>query len=299
MKTDILNGLLALKIVAEKGNFTAAAAEMGVSPSAISQTIKHLEKSLNSVLLTRTTRSIALTDLGEQFLKQYQPGLEQVMAAVEQLESLSEKPVGTLRINLPRAAWPILVGPVLEGFRKQYPEIIVELYFEDSFVDVVGGGFDAGIRPSEMTAKDMTAIRISPPHRYVVACSSKYLKSHIKPKHPKDLLTHNCIQYKSVNGFTFKRWDFIEKGRDFSIEIHGSLTVNDPLIAIECAIKNLGLIYITDDLLKEAVDRKELVILLEEFAPGSDGYYLYYPSVSQVSPKLRAFIDFLKGQKKI
>lgn len=299
MRTDILNGLIALKIVAEKGNFTAAAKEMGVSPSAISQTIKQLEKTMGSILVNRTTRSTSLTDLGEQFLLQYKPGLEQVLSAVDQLDSFSGKPIGTLRINLPRAAWNIMVNKNLNNFQKQYPEIVLELVFEEKRIDIVNEGFDAGIRPSEVTAKDMTAIMISPPFRYVTAASPTYLKKHGVPKHPKDLLNHQCITYKTYEGYHHRKWDFEENNRDFSIEVKGNITVNESLIAVELGINNLGMIYATDDSLKQAISRGDLFLVLEEFAPRSDGYYLYYPSVSQVSPKLRAFIDYLKAQRNL
>ncbi len=298
MKTDILNGLIALKIVSEKKTFTAAAKEMNVSTSAISQTIKQLEKKLGCILLNRTTRSISLTELGQHFLIKYKPGLEQVLDAMEQLGSFTGKPIGTLRLNLPRACWAVVVSPILFGFQKQYPEITVELYFEDSFVDMVSGGFDAGIRPSEMTAGDMTAIKVSPPFRFVVAASPSYLKTQGTPKHPRDLINHSCIHYKFGDGHQYKRWEFDENGKEIIIETKGKLILNDLMIMTDCAIKGLGLIYTTEDTLKESIYRNELVIVLEEFSSSSDGYYLYYPNISQVSPKLRAFIDYIKASKK-
>jgi DNA-binding transcriptional LysR family regulator len=297
MKTDLLNGLLALKIVAEKGNFTEAAKVMDVTPSAISHTIKQLEKTLGSVMLNRTTRSISLTELGQQFLNQYKPGLEILLNAVDNLGSFTGKPVGTLRLNMLRDAWHSVIGPVLAGFRKQYPEILLDIYFEENLVDMVSQGFDAGIRPSELAAGDMTAIMISPPFRYVVAGAPAYFKNHVVPKHPKDLLTHDCIHYKFDTDRAYKRWEFEEKGKDFSVETKGILMVNDSLIMVDSAIKGLGLIYSAEDTIKGPVRRGELVLVLEKFAPRSDGYYLYYPNISQVSPKLRAFIDYLKAQR--
>jgi DNA-binding transcriptional LysR family regulator len=294
MKIDILNGLIALKIVAEKNNFTTAAKEIGVSTSAISQTIKQLEKKLGCTLLNRTTRSISLTEIGAYFLSQYKPSLEQLLNTMEQMGTYTGKPIGTLRLNLPRGAWSVVIKPVLAGFQKKYPEIIVELFFEDNLVDMVSGGFDAGIRVSEMTAGDMTAIRVSKPFRFMVAGSPNYLKKHGIPKHPKDLLKHNCIHYKFAAGYIYKRWEFEENGRDISIETQGTLIVNDPLIITEMGVKDMGLIYLTDDILKHYVEKNELSFVLEDFASHSDGYYLYYPNVSQVSPKLRAFIDYMK-----
>lgn len=297
MKTDLLNGLLALKLVAEKGSFTAAAGEMGVTTSAVSRTIKQLESQLNCVLLNRTTRSTSLTELGAQFLKRYQPALEQLLYAIEELGGLSGKPIGTLRINAPRATWPTVLSPILEGFKAAYPEIMVELFFQDSLVDIVQSGFDAGIRPSEMAAEDMTAILISPPFRFVIAGSPAYFKRHGTPQHPQELVHHNCIPYRFDGGNIYKRWEFEEEGRDISVAINGSLMVNDSLVMLECARQGLGLIYTTDDLARSALETGELQLCLEAFAPKSDGYYLYYPNLYQVSPKLRAFIDYFKAHK--
>lgn len=299
MKTDILNGLLALKVVAEKGNFTAAAVEMGVSPSAISQTIKQLEKRLETVFLNRTSRSVSLTEVGGNFLQQYQPALEQLIDAIEQLGSSTDKPTGTLRINLPRSCWHTIIAPILGGFQKQFPDIIVDLNFEDSFVDIVRGGFDAGIRLSETTAEDMIAIRISPPFRFVIAGSPDYLKKHGTPKQLNDLLNHNCITYKYADGHVYRKWEFEEKGRDLNVDIKGNLLVNDPTVTLDCALRGFGLIYGAEDKLKEYFESGKLVSVLEKYAPHSDGYYLYYPNISQVSPKLRAFIDYIKAQKNI
>ncbi|MFN4149327.1 MAG: LysR family transcriptional regulator [Candidatus Sericytochromatia bacterium] len=297
MKIDILNGLIALKIVAEKGNFTSAAKEMGVSTSAISQTIKQLEKKLGCTLLNRTTRSISLTEIGKNFLQQYKPSLENLINSIEQLGSFTGKPIGTLRLNLPHSSWITVLKPIISGFQKKYPEIILELFFEDSLIDMVKEGFDAGIRPSEMTAGDMTAIKISPPFKYVVAASPDYFKKYGEPKHPKDLLNHNCIQYRFGNGNIYKKWEFEKNGKDINVETKGNLVVNDSFVMIESGLNGLGLFYTTKDHIEKYLKTKELVVVLEDYSPHSEGYYLYYPSISQVSPKLRAFIDYIKETK--
>ncbi|MEK7434546.1 MAG: LysR family transcriptional regulator [Cyanobacteriota bacterium] len=295
MKIDILNGLIALKVVSEKQNFTAAAKEMGISTSAISQTIKQLEKKLGCILLNRTTRSTSVTELGEYFLSQYKPSLEQLLDTMEQMGNYTGKPMGTLRLNLPSASWTVVIEPILAGFQEKYPEIIVELFFEEDLVDMVKGGFDAGIRPSEMTAADMTAIRVSNPFRFMVAGSPNYLKKKGIPKHPKDLFNHNCIHYKFNSGNIYKKWEFEENGHDFSVETKSNLIVNDSLIIINMALKDMGLIYLTEGMLKNYVEKEELKFVLEDFASRSNGYYLYYPNISQVSPKLRVFIDYIKS----
>lgn len=299
MKTDLLNGLLALKVVADKGSFTAAAKEMGVSTSAISQTIKQLEKQLSCILLNRTTRSTSLTEIGEQFLRQYQPALEQLLDAIEQLGSFTGKPIGTLRLNVPIGCWPTILDPILSGFQRQCPEITLELFFEESLIDIVSGGFDAGIRPTETAAGDMTAIRISPPFRFVVAGSPGYLNKYGRPKHPNDLVKHNCMTYKFDNGRLYRRWEFEENGRDISVATEGNLITNNIFVEIDCAMKGRGLLYTPEELILGHVRRGELEVVLADYASRSDGYYLYYPNVYQVSPKLRAFIDYLKAHKQL
>lgn len=294
MRSDLLNNLIALKVIAEKKNFTSAANELGVSTSAVSQSIKQLEKKLSCTLINRTTRSLSLTEIGEKFLLQYKPALEQLLNAVDQVGSYSGKPSGLLRLNLPRASFPSVIEPIIIGFQKKYPEIKVELFFEDNLVDVVKDGFDAGIRLSELTAQDMIAVKISEPFSFFVAGSKEYFKTHGKPKHPKDLINHNCILYKFSNGSIYKRWEFESINGDINIEINGSTIINDPVILVELAKKGLGLIYHTEDMIKKSIQNNELEIVLEEFSPKSNGYYLYYPNYSQVSPKLRAFIDYTK-----
>lgn len=298
MRMDQLSGLIALKVVAEKKNFRAAANELRVSPSALSQSIKQLEAKLGVALLSRTTRSTNLTEVGLQFLEAYGASLTQILTAIENVGTYASKPSGLLRLNLPRASYIQAIAPLLSGFQKSYPEISLELFFDDDFANIVDGGFDAGIRATELTEKDMSGLRISKPFKFVVAGSPEYFKKFGKPKHPKELLKHNCAFYRFGNGEYYRKWEFEENQRDFSVEVHGRFVCNDPMIMVDYATKGLGLIYHTDDALQHYIKEGLIELCLEKFAPSSDGYFLYFTSRSQVLPKLRAFIDYIKADKK-
>ncbi|CAE81059.1 LysR family transcriptional regulator [Bdellovibrio bacteriovorus] len=294
MDKNQLDGLLALKLVAEKRNFTAAAEELGISPPAISKMIKQLEKRLGVALLTRTTRSTSLTEAGIRFLGQAGPGLEQILSAITSVGSYADKPSGVLRINLPRATYQPYIEPLLASFAKKYPDITVDLYFSDQTEDVVQSGFDAGIRHSDILAQDMVAVRISGPIRFVVVGSKKYLDKMGRPKTPKDLLLHNCLKFRFGSSSVYDRWEFEHNGRDFQVHVKGSVIMNDPLLLVDAAVGGMGLTYVLEDTVKDYLKSGKLEVVLNQFAPSSAGYFLYYPKRSQVQPKLRAFIGHIK-----
>jgi DNA-binding transcriptional LysR family regulator len=294
MPVDQLDGLLALKRVAEKRNFTAAAEELGISPSAISQTIKRLEERLGVALLTRTTRSTSLTEAGTRFLSQAGPALDQIVAALDAVGVYAEKPSGLLRLNLPRLVYPLYLAPILARFNKKYPEVCVEIFFEDQQSDVVESGFDAGIRLSDILAKDMVAIKLFGPIRFVTAGAPKYFKKAGRPRHPKDLLSHNCIRVRLGSSTIYDRWEFEHKGEAFQVQVKGSLILNDSLVMLDAAMDGAGVVYTTEDAIADKLKSGKLEIVLNQFAPTSTGFYLYYPKRSQVLPKLRAFIEHIK-----
>lgn len=298
MYHEQLDGLLALKIVADTRNFTVAAKTLGVSPSAVSQTIKQLERRLGVALLSRTTRSTSLTEAGERFLSQAGPALDQILAALENVGTYAEKPSGLLRLNLPRQVYPFYVAPLVASFIKKYPEITVELFFEDQTSDVVEKGFDAGIRLSDILAKDVVAIKLFGPVRFVTAASPKYLDKMGRPKHPKDLLFHNCIRPRLGAGL-YERWEFEDKGKEFQVQVKGSLILNDALLMLGAAVEGAGIAYSTEDAIRDEVRSGQLEIVLDQFACVSTGFYLYYPKRSQVLPKLRAFIEHIKSENKL
>jgi DNA-binding transcriptional LysR family regulator len=296
MYNDRLNGLLALKAVADTRNFTAAARRLGVSPPAVSQTIKLLERRLGVALLSRTTRSTSLTEAGESFLGQAGPALDQILTALENVGSYAKKPAGLLRLNLPRQIYPSYLAPLLAGFAGKHPEITVELFFEDQQSDVVAKGFDAGIRLSDILAKDVVAIRLYGPVRFVTAASPHYLDRAGRPKHPKDLLSHNCIRPRLGSG-VYERWEFEHKGKEIQVQVKGTLIMNDSLLMLEAARDGVGIVYTTEDAIRDDLRAKRLELVLAPFASTSDGFYLYYPRRSQVLPKLRAFIEHVKTRK--
>lgn len=296
MNKDQLDGLLALKLVAEKKNFTAAANELDISPPAISQLIKQLERRVGVALLSRTTRSTSLTEAGERFLAQAGPALDQILGALNDVGNYAAKPSGVLRLNLPRVVYTTFLTPVITSFIKKYPDITVELFFEDSTSDVVEQGFDAGIRLSDILAKDMVATKLFGPVRFVLAATPKYLNKMGRPKLPKDLLSHNCLLLRIGTNYIYDKWEFEQKGVEFKVQVKGPLIFNDSVLLLNAALEGAGIIYATEAAVKDHVRNGKLEIVLNSFAASSDGFYLYYPQRSQVQPKLRAFIEHLKDK---
>jgi DNA-binding transcriptional LysR family regulator len=295
MEKDQLDGLLALKLVAEKRNFTAAAEELRVSPSAVSQAVKSLEQRLRVTLLSRTTRSTSLTEAGERFLSQAGPALDQILSAIASIGSMAEKPSGLLRLNMPRVVYPNYLAPIVASFIKKYPDISVEVFLEDGVSDVVESGFDAGIRLADILAKDMVAVKLFGPVRFVTVGSPKYFAKNGRPKHPKDLLSHNCIRVRLGKTYIYDRWEFEQKGSEFHVQVKGSLIFNDSVVALNSAMEGAGVVYMTEHAVAEKVKSGKLEIVLSQFATNSAGFYLYYPQRSQVQPKLRAFIDHIRN----
>jgi len=295
MDRNHLDGLLALKLVAEKRNFTAAAEELQISPPAISKMIKQLEGRLGITLLSRTTRSTSLTEAGEKFLNQAGPALNQILDAMREAGSYSKKATGLLRINLPKSPYHAYLQPIIKSFLKKYPEISIELFFEDQASDIVEKGFDAGIRLSDILAKDMVAIKLRGPVRFVTTASPKYLNKMGRPKHPKDLLSHDCMRFRLGHTGLYDRWEFENKGQEFQVQVKGSLIMNDPLMMKDAAIDGLGIMYTAEESVQEQIKSGKLEVILSQYAATSAGYYLYYPQKSQVQPKLRAFIDHIRS----
>ncbi len=295
MNSDQLNGLMALKAVAERKSFTQGASLLGISPSAVSQAIRLLEKRMAVTLLSRTTRSTSLTEAGERFLKEAGPALDHLIAAVNNVGTYADKPSGKLRLNLPRVVYSKILEPLVTSFTQKYPDITVELYFEDELSDLVEGGFDAGVRLTELTAKDMVAVKIFGPITHIVAASPAYLKKVGRPKHPKDLVNHNCLAFRFGKASIYDRWEFEEKGKEFQVQVKGSIISNDSFALVNAAINNLGVIYHIDEILQDEIKSGKLEIILRQYACKGDGFYLYFPKASQVMPKLRAFIDHVRA----
>lgn len=291
---DELSGLNELRLVAEKRSFTAAAAALRVTPSAVSQSVRALEERLGVRLLSRTTRSVGLTEAGERFLSRLKPALEGVREAFEIVGELRERPAGTLRLTLPRAAYRHVLAPRLGAFLAKYPDIRVEAHLDEAFVDVVEAGFDAGIRIGEMVARDMIGVRSSPDLRVAVVGSPSYFAARGKPKHPRDLHEHDCINYRRRSSGAIYAWEFTEHGRDFQVAVDGRLVLDDGDLLIQAALDGLGVAHVLDASVHELIAQKRLVRVLEPFCPPFPGFYLYYPSRAQLPPKLEALVGFLR-----
>ena len=293
MDLPSLPAVLAFARVAQHGSFSRAAAELDVSPSSLSQTIRTLEKHLGVRLFNRTTRTVALTEYGERFLAKVRPGLTQIEAALEDLEGARAVPTGHLRINLSRVAAEQLVLPRLAGFRQRYPQVRVELFIQSALADLVDGRFDAGIRLGECLARDMVALPIGPQQRQVVVAEPGYLARHGYPAEPADLMEHDCIVYRRSNG-RLMPFEFTRDGRDFEVDVDGPLIANDSEISRRMALDGLGLVQLFEYQAAADVAAGRLVRVLDGWQQPFDGFYLYYPAREQMAPKLRVFIDVLR-----
>lgn len=295
MRND-LTGLVALLSVAEKRSFTAAAAELRVTPSAVSQTIRALEERVGVRLLQRTTRSVGLTEAGERFVSRLRPGLDQVEQAFASLESSRERPAGLLRLSMPRFAFRSVLEPRLAAFLAKYPEIRLELYVDDGRSGLVAEGFDAGIHLGETIGGDMIAVRVSEDQRMAVVGSPAYFAAHGKPKHPRDLQAHDCINYRRTPAEPVYRWELTEDGRDLEVAVEGRVLVNDRELMVLAALDGLGLAYVAESRVRAHLADKRLVRVLDAFCPPFPGLFLYYPSRAHLAPKLRALVEHLKAK---
>lgn len=288
-----LDGVEALLRVAERRSFRAAAGDLGVTPSAISQTVRALEARIGVALLTRTTRSVGLTQAGQIFIERAGPAFSDLVAAHDAARNLGQRPAGLLRINLPHAIIPMLIEPILAGFCAAYPDVEVEIFAEDAFTDLVAGGFDAGIRLGEFLQADAIALRLSPPFRFVVVATPAYLDRHGRPERPAALREHKCIRVRMASG-ALPPWEFMDGNRPVSVTVGGPLIFNNIAAKLGATLQGIGLSYEAEPLVDAHVAAGRLEIVLARYAPTSPGVYLYYPSRTQVLPKLRVFIDYLR-----
>lgn len=291
---DQFDGVVAFLRVAELRSFRAAAQELGVSPSALSQIIRALEARVGVTLLTRTTRTVGMTEAGERFAEHARPAVDRLMLGFEAAQALGAEVTGLLRITMPRPLLPFFSDELLSEFCGRYPALELELFAENALTDIVAEGFDAGIRLGELLEADMVALRLTPAFRFVVVGSPGYLQLQGRPQRPADLQLHRCIRSRRASRRSIYRWEFVEDGRDIEVSVDGPLIVNDGELNIAAAVKGLGLAYAPEPIVMHHVRKGELEIVLDAYAPDSPGLFLYYPSRSQMLPKLRAFIDFAR-----
>jgi DNA-binding transcriptional LysR family regulator len=295
MKDDF-DGMTAFLRVAQKRSFTAAASELGVSGSAVSQTVQQLEQRLGVRLLQRTTRSVGLTEAGERLYVSVAPAFAQVRAAVESLNELRDRPTGTVRLTLAHAAGGFLYEP-LRDFMVEYPEVKLDLCFDDGLTDIAAEGFDAGVRLGETLDEQMIAIDISGAQRMTVVGSPDYFSKHPKPKHPRDLLDHACIGHRLGSGVLYQ-WEFDENGRDFSIAVPSRIISNDMAYSLRLALDGVALAVLFEDHVRPELNSGQLVRVLKEYCSPFPGFHLYYPSRVQPPLKLRVLADFLRKRKR-
>jgi DNA-binding transcriptional LysR family regulator len=243
-------------------------------------------------LLQRTTRSVGLTEAGARFIAQLKPALESVHGAFESLGALRDKPAGVLRLTVPRFGYEQILAPKLGAFLAAYPDIDLDVSIDDAFVDIVEQGFDAGIRIGEMVEREMIGVRVSADLRMAVVGSPAYFAARGKPKHPRDLHAHDCINYRRRSLGVVYRWEFTEDGKDFEIAVDGRILVNDGEIMLNAATAGLGLSYLIDASVRAHLADKRLVRVLEAYCVPFPGFFLYYPSRAHIAPKLKALVDF-------
>lgn len=296
MRQDHLDGLVTFMAVAEEKGFSNAAVKLGISPSAVSQSIRVLEQRLGLVLFNRTTRSVCLTEIGERYLERVQPALEQLSNASQELGREANHPAGLLRVNVPRAAYLIVLQPILRRFMAAYPEINLEIRAENHLVDIVGQGFDAGIRFGNAVEKDMVAVAIGPPLKAQIIASPEYITQFGQPEHPRDLLQHDCISFRHSSSGQIERWEFDNGQEKIDLQIKGRLILNDSEILVRSALDGLGIAYMINGYIEPFIKQGRLLRILEEWSPAIPPLHLYYPDRRRVPAKLRAFIDFLRNE---
>jgi DNA-binding transcriptional LysR family regulator len=288
-----LTDLSAFVAVATHRSFSRAAAELGLSPSALSHTVRGLEERMDLRLLNRTTRSVAPTEAGERLLERLRPALRDIADALEDANVFRDKPAGRLRLNVPRSAAVLLLAPVITRFVQTYPEMQLEIATEGRFVDIVAAGFDAGVRFGESVERDMVAVRISADLRMAVVGSPDYLRTHPKPRKPHDLTDHACIRFRLPGGSIY-RWEFEKAGEAIEVEVDGPLILGDQELMLGAAIDGAGLAMVLEPHARPHLHAGRLKRVLADWCPPFPGYFLYYPSRRQVPAGLRAFIDMMR-----
>ena len=280
--------------VARHKSFSGAARELGVSRSAVSQAVRQLEDQLRVVLLTRTTRSVSLTDPGRRLVESAGPAIGQVVASLGEVGARPGETVGRVRITVPRSAVPFVIDPVVAKFRARHPRIEVEIAIENRLVDIVAEGFDAGVRLTEAIERDMIQVRLTDSFRFVVVGAPSYLAKHGTPERPEDLLRHECITFRSPTTGALYAWELERGRRTWRVPVRGGVVTSDNTLGVTLAEQGLGLAYAFEPTLLPQLRAKRLVRVLERYAPTVPGFFLYYPSVARKSAPLRLFVEAAK-----
>jgi DNA-binding transcriptional LysR family regulator len=297
MQRGYLDDLTALVAVGRERSFTKAAAKLGVSQSALSQTIRQLEVRLGVRLLTRTTRSVSPTDAGERLLRTLAPRLEEIDAELRAVGELREKPAGTIRITATEYATDSILLPKLAKLLRDYPDIHVEISVDYSLTDIVAERYDAGVRSGEQVAKDMIAVRIGPDLRMAVVGAPSYFKGRPEPKKPQDLLGHNCINLRLPTHGSLYSWEFEKGRRDLRVRVEGQLTFNGSAQLLNAALAGLGVAYVPEGMVEGHIAKGRLKRVLADWCPPYSGYHLFYPSRRQSSAAFTLVVDALRHRR--
>ena len=290
-----LNALAVFALVAEERNFRAAADRMGITRSAVSQTIRRLEEMLGIALVLRTTRSVSLTEAGERLYGEVAPAIADMRAAIEATGNLRGRPRGQLRLAVSSIAERFLSGPFLASFAEANPEVQIDITVTDEEFDIVAEGYDAGVRLGEVIEQDMIAVSVAGDERQLAVCSPRYRERFGVPSHPSELAAHRCIGWRAAPKVAPYRWEFADHGKEFSVAVAPEITTNDMALMTKLAVAGGGITFGMEESFRPFIERGELVPILESFCPRFAGFYLYYSSRRHMAPKLRALIDHLRG----
>ena len=295
-----LNDISAFLAVARERSFTKAAARLGLSPSALSHTVRGLEERIGLRLLTRTTRSVAPTEAGERLLRTVGPRLDEIDAELAALSELRDKPAGTIRITAGEHAAESILWPAVARLLPQYPDIKVEIVVDYGLTNIVAERYDAGVRLGEQVAKGMIAVRIGPDMRMAAVGAPSYFARRPRPKKPQDLTSHDCINLRLPTYGGLYAWEFEKGGRELKVRVEGQLVFNNIPLRVNAALAGLGLAYLPEDQVEAHLADGRLIRVLADWCPPFPGYHLYYPSRRQHSPAFNLLIDALRyrGQKK-
>lgn len=288
-------GLNVFLAVAEHGSLRKAAAALGVQPPAISYQLKALEQRIGTDLFARTTRSVHLTDAGQALLARAGPALAELGNALEDARNASGATKGAIRLTLPYVAYEMTIARKLRAFQLQHPHIELDLSFDEAFVDVVAGGFHAGIRLGDHIQRDMIAVRLCPPFKETVFAAPSYLRKHGRPRQPRDLLQHNCIRYRYIASGRFAEWRFKARTGVIAVNVNGSLIVNSTSALVNAAIDGIGIGWLFQPAVKNELSAGTLESVLSGYCLEQPGYFLYFPRSSGRAHAFKAFVDFMRG----
>ena len=296
MNRDLLPHLPVIAAVARHASFARAAAELQMSPSNVSHAVRGVEALLGQPVFIRTTRRVHLTEAGDTLLKAVQPLLRDLDEVVQGLRASHGAVSGTLRLNVPRVAFPDVIRPLLKRLTEAHPDLTVEVIADDALADIVGNGFDAGVRLGNMVAQDMIAVRLSPPFRAIMVAAPAYIARRGRPETIADLGAHACIGYRQLASGGVYDWEMADQGQDIAVRVNGPVRITDGLFARDLALDGLGIAYVFEPQVRGDLDAGRLVHILPQTAIEEPGFFLYFPKRQRQSPKLRALIDIVRAK---